>query len=193
MTIFSLSLDRRRLLGIGLAIAAMVLVVAATRPAATTDVLVASRDIAAGWPIEPDAFETRAVIDPSGLVEAGTPTEGRWLRAPLAAGEPLVGSLVVDATPSIPPGAMGVEVAVASGVLGDLVPGDRVDVYVTRAGTDPPTRLIATSVPVIRVGDRDGLGGERSLQVLLGVDAATAASIAGAGHTGDLDLVRVAR
>jgi Flp pilus assembly protein CpaB len=79
-------------------------------------------------------------------------------------------------------------------VLGRLLPGDRVDVYVTVGnglGDDPVTHLVATGVYVVesRAGG-DGIDADR-VNLLLAVDEELALTIAGAGRSGAVDLVRV--
>ena len=186
-----LRVDRRRLLGIVLALTAAGLALAATRTDPTVDVLVAGRDLAPGSALPADAVIRRAVLDPSGLVTADTDLDGTVLRSPLAAGEPLLPSLLIDAAAPDPAAAVGLELPTASGVLGRLVPGDRVDVHLT--GTEPPTVVVARGVLVLELSDPDELGTDRSVRVLLGTDTDTAADIAGSAHRGSIDLVRVSR
>lgn len=186
-----LHLDRRRILGIGLAVAAAALALVATRPPATVDVLVAGRDLAARTPLAPGDLGRRPVTDPSGLVTADTDLEGTVLRSPIAEGEPLIASLLVDAGLPTPPVALGLELPTASGVLGRLVPGDRVDVYLT--DQDDETTVVARDIRILEIADTEQLGGDRTVRALLGTDRMTAAAIAGATHRGDIDLIRVDR
>jgi Flp pilus assembly protein CpaB len=186
-----LRLDRRRLIGIGLAMAAAVLALVATRPPATVDVFIAGRDLAAGAAIPPDAVRHRAVTDPTGLVTAATSLEGLLLRSPVAEGEPLIPSLLRRATAPTPPVALGLEVPAASGVLGRLVPGDRVDVLLT--DREAQTSVVARDVRVLEIAEDEGIGATLSMRVLLGTDRSTAALLAGASHRGDIDLIRVGR
>ncbi len=108
----------------------------------TTAVLIASRDLGAGIPIEADSV--RVVEIPTTAVAAGALTgsddaTGRMLRYPVAAGEQILASKFVDATQSasssglafvIPVGmrAVSVPLSEVSGAGGLIVPGDRVDV-----------------------------------------------------------------
>ncbi|MCK9485506.1 MAG: Flp pilus assembly protein CpaB [Dehalococcoidia bacterium] len=108
---------------------------------ASTEVLVASRDLAAGAAIEGGAV--RVVEMPAASVAAGALTtleqaEGRMLRYPVAAGEQILASKFVDTErPAstglafvIPDGmrAVSVPLSEVSGAGGLIVPGDRVDV-----------------------------------------------------------------
>ena len=187
------SIDRRRIVGALLALVAAALVLVATRPGPTVDILVATRDLAAGWPVPPDAMSIRAVGDARGLVQVTDAPQRMSLRAPVAAGEPLLASQVVETSAvAIPDGVMGLDLTSAQGVLGRLVPGDRVDVYVSRFDDDSTTR-VAVEIPVVDIVESAELGGARSVQVLVGVDETIASSVAAAARAGDIHLVRVGR
>ena len=149
------------------------------------------RDLAAQAPIAPDAFTRRPVTDPTGLVVAGADLDGSVLRSPIAQGEPLIPSLLVDAADPRPFVALGLELPTASGVLGRLVAGDRVDVFLTDA--EEETHVVARDVRILEIADTEQLSGDRSVRVLIGTDRATAARIAGASHRGAVDLIRVNR
>jgi len=193
----SFSLSRRTLLGAGLAVLAAILVIAVTRPTASTSVLVTSRDLGAGVPIPPEALGLRNVDDPTGLVEAtDVAAYAGWsLAAPLAGGEPVPRSLLRIGARQMHPDVVALTLSEDHAVLGVLVPGDFVDIYVTETTDDgTSTRLAAGAVYVVDVIESgDEFGSTRSARLLLAADEELARRVISARHAGDLDLVRVAR
>jgi len=190
--------DRRTAVGLALALAAGILVFVVTRPAATVPVLVAEGPLPAGIPLDGLAVGVRRVPDPAGLVPGDDPAALReWvLAAPLAAGEPLLPSLLRAPEQRSRPDVLALSLDRDRAVLGELLAGDRIDVYVTPdAGEGPAAaRLVAADVYVISAAPApSGLGGEDRVDLLLAVDDALAAALVGARQEGALDLVRVSR
>jgi len=190
------SIDRKRAIGIVLAAITAVLVLLLTRPPDRIPTLVASTDIAPGHALTADDVTIRYVESAEGLVEGASLGDlASWsLRAPIAEGEPLVPSLLQPPELLANPNVIALSLDESHAVLGRLVPGDRVDVYLTAGNglaDDPTTQLIATNVYVVeaRTGG-DGLDAD-SVNLLLAVDEDLAQVIAGAGRSGAVDLVRV--
>lgn len=113
----------------------------ATPTIETAEVMVASRDVAAGVALDGDAV--RMVRIPSTAIAAGSFTTsdqviGRMLRYPVSAGEQILASKFVDGEQSVSSGlafvipegmrAVSVPLSEISGAGGLIVPGDRVDV-----------------------------------------------------------------
>ncbi len=194
-----LSFDRRTLLGAGLAVAAALLVIVTTRGAQTSPVLVAASDIAPGVPIGADSLDVRQVAAPEGLVETSDPAAfaGWALAAPLAAGEPIPASLLRPEARLRHPDVVALALDEDHAVLGVLIPGDRVDVYVTASepgGAGTSTSIVARNVFVVDViAGPDGFGADRSARLLLAADGKLAAALIAAVHSGDVDLVRIGR
>jgi Flp pilus assembly protein CpaB len=193
-----LHFDRRTAVGLALALAAGALVFTITRPGETVAVLVAEGPLPAGVPLDSLQLGVRRVPDAAGLVageDAGA-LAGWTLSAPLAAGEPLLPSLLRAPERRAQPDVLALSLERDRAVLGDLQAGDRVDIYVTVTGGEEPiaSRLVAADVYVVAAGPApSGLGGEDRVDLLLAVDDALAAALVTARHEGDLDLVRVAR
>lgn len=190
------SVDRRRILGIFLAAIAGLLVLFLTRPEPQIAILVASNDLVAGQPLADQGVSVRYVTDAEGFVAGtGIGELAEWsLRAPIAEGEPLIPSLLQPPELLEFPNVMALSLDQKHAVLGNLVAGDRVDVYRTSAaGFDaaPVTTRVAMNVYVVdaRVSD-DGINRDR-VDLLLAVDEDLAALIAGASRGGEIDLVRV--
>ncbi|MBN2113976.1 MAG: hypothetical protein JW785_07615 [Acidimicrobiia bacterium] len=191
-------LDRRTALALALALAAGILVFTLTRPPATVPVLVAEGFLPAGIPLDGLPVGVRRVPDAAGLVAGeNLASLGEWaLAAPLAAGEPLLPSLLRAPERRTYPHVLALSLKRDRAVLGDLQAGDLIDVYVTAATTEEPAtaRLVAASVYVVSAGPAPtGLGGEDRIDLLLAVDDTLAAALVGARAEGDLDLVRVSR
>ena len=190
------SLDRKRAIGVVLAVIAALLVLHLTQPPDRIPILVASADISPGQALTADDVVVRYVQSAEGLVEGSSIGDlATWsLRAPIAAGEPLVPSLLRPPELLEAPNVIALSLDESHAVLGRLVSGDRVDVYVTSAdgfGDLATTQLVATRVYVVesRSGG-DGLDADR-VNLLLAVDENLAQTIAGAGRSGAVDLVRV--
>jgi Flp pilus assembly protein CpaB len=191
-----LRFDRRTAVGLALALAAGILVFALTRPGDTVAVLVAEGPLPAGVPLETLAVGVRRVPDATGLVAGdGTAAVAGWtLSAPLAAGEPLLPSLLRAPERRTRPDVLALSLERDRAVLGDLQAGDRIDIYVTVTDGEGPVsaRLVAAAVYLVAVGPApSGLGGEDRVDLLLAVDDTLAAALVTARNEGDLDLVRV--
>ncbi len=192
-----LRVDRRMVLGVVLAAAAALTVLVLTRPTPTLPVLVAAADLAPGVPLGADDVRVREVASDRGLVGGdGIGELAGWvLAAPLAAGEPLLPSLLRPPERVDRPDAMALSVPASQAVLGGLAAGDLVDIYATAGGvgTDTPaTELLAGGVYVIdATTDAQSLGGTPAVELLLAVDRDHAGRLAAASHHTELDLVRV--
>jgi hypothetical protein len=192
----ALQFDRRTLLGLLLAVGAGALVLVLTRPAPTTAVLVAEGPLPAGIPLGDLPVGVRRVSDADGLVAADSPAGlADWtLAAPLAAGEPLVPSLLRAPERRDRPDVLALSLQRDQAVLGELQTGDLVDVYVTGDGLEGPpvARLVAADLYVVTAGPAPGgIAGSERIDLLLAVDDFLAAALVGARHEGDIDLVRV--
>lgn len=187
--------DTRTLVGIGLAAAAALLVLWLTRPAPTVPILVAGSDLPAATPISELDLSVRHTTDATGMVAGDSAGDlSDWvLVAPLAAGEPLLPSLLRPPEVQTAPNLLALEIDEAHAVLGRLDPGDSVDIYATSAPLGEPTetRLIASSVYVVDATISDSSIGGSQVQLLLAVDDELAATLTAAKNGGDLDLVRV--
>ena len=187
--------DTRTLVGIGLAAAAALLVLWLTRPAPTVPVLVAGSDLPAATPISELDLSVRHTADATGMVVGDSPGDlSAWvLAAPLAAGEPLLPSLLRPPEVQTAPNLLALEIDEAHAVLGRLNPGDRVDIYASTSAPGAPTetRLIAHSVYIVDAAVSDSSVGSSQVQLLLAVDDELAATLTAAMNAGDLDLVRV--
>jgi Flp pilus assembly protein CpaB len=193
-----LRFDRRTAVGLALALAAGILVFALTRPGDTVAVLVAEGPLPAGVPLETLAVGVRRVPDATGLVagDDAAAMAGWTLSAPLAAGEPLLPSLLRPPERRPRPDVLALSLERDRAVLGDLQAGDRIDIYVTAADGEGPVaaRLVAAAVYLVAAGPApSGLGGEERVDLLLAVDDALAAALVTARNEGALDLVRVSR
>ena len=191
-----LRFDRRTALGLALALAAGILVFAVTRPAATLPVLVAEGDLPAGVALEGLPVGVRKVPDATGLVAGDDPSSlaGWTLAAPLAAGEPLLPSLLRAPEQRSRPDLLALSLERDRAVLGDIGPGDHIDIYVTADGLDGTgeTHLAAAAVYVVAAGPApSGLGGEDRVDLLLAVDDTLAAALVSARSRGTLDVVKV--
>ena len=187
--------DTRTLVGVGLAATAALLVLWLTRPAPTVPVLVAGSDLPAATPISELDLSVRHTADATGMVVGDSPGDlSDWvLAAPLAAGEPLLPSLLRPPEVQTAPNLLALEIDEAHAVLGRLDPGDRVDIYASTSplGAPTETRLIAHSVYVVDATVSDSSVGSSQVQLLLAVDDELAATLTAAMNGGDLDLVRV--
>jgi len=190
--------DRRTLIGAALAVTAAVLVLVITRPAATTTVLVADADLAAGVPLSTQQIGLRETTAPEGLIAADDPDAfADWaLAAPLDSGEPIPASLLLPEARQAHPDVVALALDEDHAVLGVLRTGDRVDVYLTAPHDDgvPTTDRIAEGVFVVDVVEGpSGFGRDDSARLLLAADHRLAAVLVHAARTGDVDLVRVGR
>ena len=187
--------DTRTLIGIGLAAIAALLVLWMTRPIPTVPVLVAGSDLPAGTPLSELDLSVRNTTDADGLVIGDEPGElSDWvLVTPLAAGEPILPSLLRAPEVQAAPNLLALELDSAHAVLGRIDPGDRIDIYAStsRPGEPTETRLVASSVFVVDATISDSTVSGDEIQLLLAVDDTLAATLTAAMNGSDLDLVRV--
>lgn len=185
----AIRLDLRLVVASTLALVAGLAVHLATRPEPTTEVLVAAAVLPPGVPLADLEVATRSLPPLPGLVEASRldSVAEHSLVAALAPGEPLLESLL------LPPGDLPDSVALtldpSQAVQGDLLPGDRVDLY---ASDDDGTTPIAWDVLVLSVGTAGGMAGEQ-VALVLAADPDLAAAIIAAAAGARIDLVRRAR
>lgn len=191
------AVDRRMIIGGILAAVAALGVLQLTSPPERTPVLVAGSDLVAGRALGDMDIAVRYVESATGLVvgdSVGVLEE--WsLRVPLAEGEPLVASLMQPPELIAMPNVIALSLASQNAVLGRLVAGDKVDVYLTSAGgfdTEQITELLAADVYVVEAVVTESSVDRGRVNVLLAVDDDLAGKLASASHTGDIDLVRVA-
>jgi hypothetical protein len=136
------------------------------------------------------------VPDATGLV-AGEDTAtlvGWTLAAPLAAGEPLLPSLLRAPAQRSRPDVLALSLERDRAVLGEVQAGDRIDIYVTTDALEGPaeTRLAAAGLYVVAAGPApSGLGGEDRVDLLLAVDDTLALDLVRARNQGALDIVKV--
>jgi Flp pilus assembly protein CpaB len=187
--------DMRTMIGIGLAAVAALLVLWLTRPVPTVPILVAGSDLPAGTPLADLDIDVRRTADGNGMVVGDAPGDlSDWvLVAPLAAGEPLLPSLLRPPEVRSAPDLLAVEIDEAHAVLGRIDPGDHVDVYASTSQPGEPTttRRIASSVYVVDASVADSSVNGGKVRLLLAVDDSLAATLTSAMNAGDLDLVRV--
>jgi len=191
------SVDRRMILGAILAAIAALGVLVLTRPPDRIPVLAAGSDLSAGRPLSELDIEVRYVESSTGLVIGDSVGElGDWsLRVPLEEGEPLIASLMQPPELVATPNVIALSLAPQNAVLGQLVAGDKVDIYLTDAdglGTAPGTELLASNVYIVEAVTSESSADRGRVNVLLAVDDELAAQLAAASHSGDIDLVRVA-
>ena len=187
--------DTRTLVGVGLAAIAAFLVLWMTQPTPTVPVLVAGSDLPAATPISELDISVRHTTNATGMVTGDSTGDlSDWvLVAPLAAGEPLLPSLLRPPEVQTAPDLLALEIDEAHAVLGRLDPGDSVDIYssVSPMGAPTETQLIASSVYVVDAVVSDSSVAGSQVQLLLAVDDELAATLTAAMNGGDLDLVRV--
>jgi pilus assembly protein CpaB len=142
--------------------------IATTRPAQPdpmTEVVVATRAIEMGATLRTTDLMLRSVRGADAPSDAATDIDavrGRYLTAPVAAGEAVRSSRTSDQPPGsrlaqvIPDGRVAISVAVSDVIStgGQIAVGDRVDVLgvVTREATDIAS-VVLTNVPVIAVSN----------------------------------------
>jgi hypothetical protein len=191
------TVDRRMILGAILAAIAALGVLVLTRPPDRIPVLAAGSDLSAGRPLSELDIEVRYVESSAGLVIGDSVGElGEWsLRVPLEDGEPLLASLLLPPELVATPNVIALSLPPQNAVLGKLVAGDKVDVYLTHADgfeVSQETELLASSVYIVEAVTSESSGSGGRVNVLLAVDDDLAAQLAAASHSGDIDLVRVA-
>jgi len=145
------NVDRRMILGGILAAIAAFGVLQMTKPPERLPVLVAGSDLAAGRPLGEMDIDVRYVESDTGLVAGDSVGDlADWsLRVPLAEGEPLVTSLMQPPELVISPNVIALSLPAENAVLGRLVAGDHVDIYLTYTGgfeVESSTGLLASRV-----------------------------------------------
>jgi Flp pilus assembly protein CpaB len=162
-----------------------------TQPVATIDVLVAAEAIPPGVRLGDLALTIASAPPLPGLVPADQAEvlADHSLGTALAPGDPLLTSLLVP-PPGDRPDVAALTLDPAHAVQGDLIPGDRVDIYVSADGT---TELLATDVLILAAATGTGglEGGDTAL--LLAVDHDLAGRLVAAVHNAEVDLVRRGR
>ncbi|HEY4115633.1 MAG TPA: Flp pilus assembly protein CpaB [Rhizomicrobium sp.] len=136
---------------------------AAVVPAATSAVLVASKNIQPGTPVTPDMVRwqdwPKSSVDSTFLTEQGNPApdqivKGTVARAPILTGEPLTNTKIVHSDSAgfmaadLSPGmrAVSIPISTESGAGGFILPNDRVDVIVTIQISDNPKLYLARTL-----------------------------------------------
>jgi Flp pilus assembly protein CpaB len=190
------TVDRRMVVGAILAAIAALGVLVITKSPERIPVLVAGSDLVVGRPLGEMDVKVRYVESSTGLLVGDSVGDlEEWsLRVPLAEGEPLVPSLMQPPELLASPNVIALSLAAENAVLGRLVSGDEVDVYVTtRNGidTESETEMIASNVYVVEAVVPESSIDRGRVNVLLAVNDDLAARLASASHTGDIDLVRV--
>lgn len=190
------TVERRYLVGGILAALTAVLILIATQPAPQSPILVAGSDLPAGAPLADLDVDVRYVGTADGLIEGSSVGDlaGWSLRIPVSAGEPLTVSNLQAPQVLENPNLLALSLPEEQAVLGHLVAGDHVDVYLTRStepGEEPVTSRIAAAVYVVEaIPPADG-SISQVVKLLLAVDDDLAGVLASANHLGDIDLVRV--
>lgn len=189
--------DRRTVVGGILAAITALGVLQLTQPPEMLPILVAGSDLVAGRPLGVLDIDVRYVESTTGLVAGDSVGDlSDWsLRVPLEEGEPLVASLIQPPELLASPNVIALSLAAENAVLGKLVAGDHVDVYVTLPGgfdTGPSTVLLASRVYVVEAVVFDASINRGKVNILLAVDDGLAGQLAAASHNGEIDLVRVA-
>jgi len=189
------ALSRHRvLLSAGLAAGSVATAVTALAPApvATTTVVVAARDLAAGMPLDDDDVRTVALpagTAPSGALRDPAAAVGRLVPGPVRAGEPITDVRLLGAG-LLPPGPeVATPVRVAEPATPALVrPGDFVDVLSAAPDGGASAATVVTGVRVLSVPVAEDDTGEGALLVLAATRSA-AARLAAAAVTGRLSVV----
>ena len=136
-------------------------------PAATVDILVASKEIQPGraldvqsvrWDAWPKGSVSDGFILKSTQPDMEKAVDGVVVRAPLVAGQPITDAFIVRAgaagflAATISPGMRGVSIPVSAETSagGFILPNDRVDVILTRQIAENGPRKIFTTVTILR-------------------------------------------
>jgi hypothetical protein len=161
---------------------AVLLIVAAAwvdlRPAATTPYPFARADLASGTAIDAGSVEWRQV--PVGLLPADPPLDGT-VRYAVAAGEPLLPSLVAAGRPEVPEGWW----ALSTTLPEDVVAGQALQLVVTGFGVAPrafPAIVVEPPPPHDPLGYDDPVG-------LVAVPGDSAATVAAAAADGEMSVL----
>jgi Flp pilus assembly protein CpaB len=188
-------IDRRTLAGVTLSLVAALLVLLITRPPEEFLILTAGSDLPAGVALADLDIDVRTVESTDGLIEGDDVGElADWTLAhPVAAGEPLLPSLLRAPETAAAPNLFSISLEESHAVLGRISAGDHIDIYVTldaRAGEPDTTELLAPDVYVVETRNGSRLGSVDRIDLLLAVDDGLAAKLATAVRAGHLDLVK---
>lgn len=161
----------------------------------TTEVLVAARDMAIGqrisagdlkWQTWPRSALTPVYVTRTGKPEAMDDMRGSLVRSPLLSGEPVTPSKVIDAdgagfmSARLGDGMRAISVSISpeTGAGGFILPGDRVDVILTRRYVDDAARreefisdTILTNVRVLAIDQTYAEDAESGGKVVVGKTA----------------------
>ena len=159
----------------------------ANKPAPTTKIVIASKDIPLGAVLSPENLTTSSVgTVPNGAIMKTEEAVGRGVLAPIAQGEPILQSKLAGIgaggglAPTIPNGmrAIAVKVDEVIGVAGFVIAGMRVDVLITgippnamkTSGTEATqTQTVLQNIQVLSAGtdiQRDAEGKPKTVQVV---------------------------
>lgn len=186
-----LQIDLRLVVAAALALVTGVGIHMVTRPQPSTPILIAAVDLPPGVPLDELATEVRAMPPHPGLVPAAAADElaNHTLAVPLAAGDPLLASLLV-APPGTRPDVAALTLDRSHAVQGELTAGDRIDIYVS----DPAgSSLLAQNVLVVSASTASGGFDDGTVALLIAVDRPLALRLLEAMQTAQLDLVRRTR
>ena len=162
----------------------------------TTRYVVATRDLAPGEVVAPDALELVAIALPDQqrrrAFDIAEPLHGLTVVEPVLAGE-LLQEGAVTATASA--GARTVSFALprSRAVAAALIAGERIDVLATfGSSTESCTHLVAADVPVTAIsGDTSPVAGGDEVTLTIAVDdAATELAVAHASAAGTVTVAR---
>ncbi|MGI9584917.1 MAG: RcpC/CpaB family pilus assembly protein [Acidimicrobiia bacterium] len=190
------NLDRRMIVSGLLAAVAAVIVLVMTQPPERVPVLVAGSDLPAGTALADLDIEIRYVEAAEGMVEGTSVGDlGPWMLATsVGEGEPLLPSLLRPPAMTSAPNLLAITLGAEHAVLGQLHPGDIVDVYVTSSPSPTKshsTELVAADVYVVSAVIADDAVRRGDVDILLAVNDDLAALLTAAARTGGIDLVKV--
>jgi pilus assembly protein CpaB len=171
-------------------------------------VLVAARDLQAEEVLAPDMVAVRKVLKsaaPAGSVSSYKDVEGRWVKLPMLAGEPIVDAKLAAKGEApgllgrIPQGqrAFAVEVNEQSGVSGFVLPDNHVDVILARSSsgkngtTESHAETILQDIRVLAAGTETTRTEDKSIEVhtvTLAVTPEQVARLVAARAEGSLSL-----
>jgi len=165
-------------------------VLALTRPPTRVTALVAAKPLPSGSVLGDAALQEIRTEAVDGLLLAGEldALAEHTIRVPIAQGWPLTHA-VLEPPAGTTSDLLALTLERGHAVQGLLVPGDRVDIFVS---DDVGTRLLATAVQVVAVELGDGGIGVDDVSMLIALDdRALVPTLIGAMRTAALDLVLV--
>jgi Flp pilus assembly protein CpaB len=162
--------------------------------------VVTAREVAPGERLTAEDLVAQAVDLPPGLVTRGydavDAAVGAVALAPLAEGDPVLRSAVLDGPPPAGTRSFSFSVDRDRALDGELHPGEPVDVLATYgSGESAVTLLVAGRAPLLRVGEgaRGTLGSSGKVTVTIGLtDADQVLQVAHASQVAAVTLVRSA-